>query len=75
MSQEFLIKEISDLPIKGEIIMDKEKTNDKSLSDEELANVSGGCVSREEELGGRIYVVPTSEVDSFVPHSSGDDVC
>lgn len=54
--------------------MDKEKISDKVLSSEELAKVSGG-VSPEEELGGKIIVVPTSDVDSFVPHSSGDDVC
>ena len=55
--------------------MDKEKISDKALSSEELAKVSGGCDHREEELGGKIFVVPTSEVERFIPHSSGDDVC
>lgn len=54
--------------------MNEDKMNGAALSSEELAKVSGG-VSPEEELGGRIYVVPTTEVEQFVPHSSGDDVC
>lgn len=58
--------------------MNKGKINENSvlsLNSDELAKVSGGCDHREEELGGKIFVVPTSEVERFVPHSGGDDVC
>lgn len=60
--------------------MNKDKTNDSannsvSLNSEELAKVSGGCLEREDNLGGNIYAVPTSEVEVFTPHASGDDVC
>lgn len=58
----------------------KEKELKKNvLNEEELNQVSAGAVSREEELGGKIIVVPGSEVPDvpfkIVPHVSGDDVC